>query len=415
MRKLSFWQASAIGLGNIIGAGIFVLAGSAIRESGPSALIAFLITASLASSVGLNSAELSSKISDVQGGVYSFARYALGDTMGFIVGWFRMISYAISGSAVALGFSGYFVSVGFPDSYSLHLSVLLIVILSYVEIRGVKMAARAEEILVLVNLVGLAVFIGYVLSVSRISVGDFKPIFPYGLTGLLRAANIGFFAYSGFNTIATLTPDVENGDRVVPKSIIFSIVVSTTLYFLILFSMLIAMNWSEYRGVANPLSLALTKLSAPSPITLTVAFSALTATLTVTLSLIIAGSRTTKQMGRDGLLPSFFNRDESIPTIVISGIMIVFLAIGDVKTIALIANFGVIFSYMLSGLEVIILRRKGVIGQFSSPGYPYIQIVSMLLSILLITNLGFLSIKIGIFTLIIGLIIHFIHKSLRVR
>jgi APA family basic amino acid/polyamine antiporter len=403
MRKLSFWQASAIGLGNIIGAGIFVLAGSAIKESGPAALVAFLITASLATTVGLNSAELASKISNVQGGVYSFARYAFGERIGFIVGWFRMISYAISGSAVALGFSGYFVSIGFPSDYSLHLSVLLIIVLSYIEIRGIRVAAKAEEALVFVNLLGLAVFIGFILSISRISSGDFNPFFPYGIDGLLRAANIGFFAYSGFNTIATLTPDVENGGSVVPKAIIFSIVVSTSIYFLILFSMLIAMNWSEYAGVANPLSLALSKLRAPFPIRLVVALSALTATLTVTLSLIIAGSRTTKQMGRDGLLPSIFNRNESIPTIIIAIIMILFLALGDVKTIALIANFGVIFSYMLSGPEVITLRRRNVDG-FRSPGYPFTQLFSVFLSLILMANLGLLSIEIGLTTLIIGLI-----------
>jgi len=116
MAKLSFWQATAIGLGNIVGAGIFVMARSAIDEAGPSALIAFLVTATLAMMVGLNSAELASKMPNVEGGVYSFARIMLGDTVGFPVGWFRIISYAISGAAVALGFSGYFLSVCFPHS-----------------------------------------------------------------------------------------------------------------------------------------------------------------------------------------------------------------------------------------------------------------------------------------------------------
>ena len=96
-RRLSFWEATAVGLGNIVMAGIFVMAGSAISEAGPAALAAFAITTVLAVTMGLNSAELSSKLPDVEGGVYSFARATLGDTVGFLVGWFRLISYAVSG------------------------------------------------------------------------------------------------------------------------------------------------------------------------------------------------------------------------------------------------------------------------------------------------------------------------------
>ncbi len=103
-RKITMWQAAAIGLGNIVGAGIFVLAGSAINLAGPGALLAFLLTALLATTVALNSAELSSKIV-THGGLYSFVRMSMGDALGFLVGWLRAISYAIAAAAVALGFA----------------------------------------------------------------------------------------------------------------------------------------------------------------------------------------------------------------------------------------------------------------------------------------------------------------------
>jgi APA family basic amino acid/polyamine antiporter len=160
MKKLNFWQATAIGLGKIVGAGIFVLAGSAINAAGPSALVAFAITATLAMTVGLNNAELASKMPDVQGSIYSFTKATLGDTVGFLVGWFRLISYAVSGAAVAMGFSGYFISLGFPPIYHYPLAILLITIMSFIEVRGLRLAARAEEVLVVVNLCGLTVFIG---------------------------------------------------------------------------------------------------------------------------------------------------------------------------------------------------------------------------------------------------------------
>lgn len=253
MKKLSFWQTTAIGLGNIVGAGIFVMAGSAISETGPSAILAFIITSALAVTVGLNSAELASKMPKLEGGVYSFARSTLGDTVGFLVGWFRIISYAISGAAVAIGFASYFVSVGLAPGLMLPVAALLILILSAVEVKGLKLAANAEELLVIVNIVGLAVFIGAVLILGKATEASFTPLFPFGAVGILTAANIAFFAYSGFNTIATLTPDVENGESTVPRSIVFSLIISTILYLLVVTSMLIAMNWSSYGTAANPL------------------------------------------------------------------------------------------------------------------------------------------------------------------
>jgi APA family basic amino acid/polyamine antiporter len=415
MVKLTFWQATAIGLGNIVGAGIFVMAGSAIDEAGPSAVIAFLVTATLAMTVGLNSAELASKMPDVEGGVYSFARLMLGDTVGFLVGWFRIISYAVSGAAVALGFSGYFVSIGFPVPILYPLAVLLIASLSFVEIKGIRIASRAEEVFVIINIFGLAVFVTTVFYLGKVTETSFVPLFPFGIRGLLSAASIAFFAYSGFNTIATLTPDVENGERTVPRAIVFSLVSSAVIYLLVVSSMLVAMNWSGYGTVSNPLSLALSSLKAPAYVSLLVAFSALTATLTVTLSLIIAGSRTTRQMGKDGLLPNAIGRSSWVPTMLVSVIMLASFGLGSVKSIAQVANFGVIFSYMLSGFQVVVSRRRGMQGRFYSPGYPVIQIFSVILSLALLLTLGQQSLMAGVATLVVGLLVHLVWNEYRIQ
>ena len=413
MKKLSFWQTTAIGLGNIVGAGIFVMAGSAINAAGPAALIAFMMTAALAMTVGLNSAELASKMPEVEGGVYSFAKATLGDTVGFLVGWFRLISYAISGAAVALGFSGYFVSLGFSAALHFPLAVLLILALSYLEVRGIRMAARAEVVLIIVNMLGLAAFVTTVLMMGKLTTSNFEPFFPQDAMGIFTAANIAFFAYSGFNTIATLTPDVQDGDKTVPHAILFSLIISTILYELVVFSLLLALNWASYGSLSNPLSIALSSIGAPIPISLVVAFSALTATLSVTLSLIIAGSRTTKQMGEDGTLPKIFGKGSWIPTMVVSGIMITSLGLGNVMSIALVANFGVIFSYLLSGLEVIMARKRRLIGRFLSPAYPLVQIFSIALSAIMLTMLGIQSLMVGTATLVIGLVVHLIQNESR--
>lgn len=252
-----------------------------------------------------------------------------------------------------------------------------------------------------------------ILVFGRFTAPNFIPFFPCDIGGLLLAANIAFFAYSGFNTIATLTPDVEKGDRTVPRAIIFSLIVSSLLYVLVVFSMLLALKWSDYGNASNPLYLALSSIKAPTSASLLVAFSSLTATLTVTLSLIIAGSRTTRQMGEDDLLPKIFGKGSWMPTVVTAGIMIASLGLGNVESIALVANFGVIFSYMLSGLEVIVARRRGFKGKFSSPGYPLVQIFSLSLSAIMLITLGIQSLMVGTVTLVMGLVVHSIHNELK--
>lgn len=405
-KKLRFSQAVAVGLGNIIGAGIFVLAGSAINASGPGALVAFGITAALAVSVGLNTAELSSRYSSVQGGVYSFARETMGDTFGFLVGWFRLIAYAVSGAAVALGFSGYLVGLGAPSIIHFPAATLLIVLLALIEARGVRLASELEVGLVLVKIVGLGIFLAAILYFARYSPANFTPIFPNGGLGVLMAANIAFFAYSGFNTIATLTPDVENGEKTVPRAIISSVVTSTVLYVLVVLGLLLALDWRSYGVASNPLSLALTSIHAPSAVSYAVDVAALAATFAVTLSLIIAGARTTKQMGEDNLLPRVLGHGSKIPGLLVAVIMIASLTLGNVEAIALVANFGIVLSYMFTGIQVAISRKRSLNAQFRSPGYPFVQIFSVLLSAVMLLALGTQSLTLGAATLVAGLVVH---------
>ena len=412
-KKLGFAHAVAVGLGNIIGAGIFVMAGSAINAAGPAALVAFGLTAFLAITVGLNTAELSSRFPETEGGVYSFAKATMGDTIGFLVGWFRLIAYAVSGGAVALGFSSYLVSAGLPGTIYYPAAAALIVALALVEVRGIRLASEMEVGLVIVKVVGLAIFLVAVLALAGFVPGNFEPFIPTGGLGVLVAANIAFFAYSGFNTIATLTPDVEDGEKTVPRAIIASIVISTALYVLVVFALLSALNWTLYGSASDPLSLALKSLGAPSSVGFAVDVAALAATFAVTLSMIIAGARTAKQMGEDSLLPRWLGRGSKAPAVVVAGVMVASLALGNVESIALVANFGVIVSYMLTGVQVAIARRGRAPARFSSPGYPSVQALSVVLSGAMLMGLGTQSLLLGTLTLFVGLVVHSLFTHLR--
>jgi APA family basic amino acid/polyamine antiporter len=413
-KKLTLTHAVAVGLGNIIGAGIFVMAGSAINASGPAALVAFAITAILATTVGLNTAELSSRFPSLEGGVYSFARATMGDTIGFLVGWLRLVAYAVSGAAVALGFASYLVNAGMPETAYYPAAALLILALTYVEIRGIRLASEMEVGLVVVKIVGLVVFLVAVFALAKFTPGNFEPLFPTGGLGVIVAANIAFFAYSGFNTVATLTPDVEDGERTVPRAIIMSIAISTILYVLVVFALLMAISWTGYGSASDPLSVALGSLRTPLIVSQAVDVAALAATFAVTLSMIIAGARTAKQMGEDNLLPRWLGAGSKAPAVVVAGVMLASLGLGNVQSIALVANFGIVFSYMLTGVQVAIARKQTGVPKFSSPGYPSVQAFSVVLSAAMLIGLGAQSLLVGTLTLVAGLLVHSVYTHLRV-
>jgi len=413
-RSISLWQATAIGLGNIIGAGIFVLAGSVIHQAGPGAIISFLITAVLAVTVALNSAELSSKIVS-HGGLYSFAKETMGEAMGFIVGWLRAISYAIATSAVALGFSSYLLTMlGISSiNYEILLAIVLMAFAVFLNYIGINVVADIEEVLVILTAGGLVMFIILSLIYGKWIPTRFTPLIPHGYFSIIQSASLAFFAYSGFNTVATLTPEIVHGRKNAPKAIILSLGISTVLYLLVVAGMIALMPWQLYSVTADPLLEALNFSKAPLFVDRIIGIIAVVATVTVTLSLIVAGSRTLLQMSDDGLLPKTLGKEDSPKraVLLIGIIAIISVFLGNIQYIALASNFGVIFSYAITGLAVYIVRKRKIEGPFNSPLYPYVQIISILLSILVMLALGTQALYIGSVTIIAGMFLYVLEKE----
>ena len=415
MGMINKWQATFIGLGNIIGAGIFVLAGTAISDAGPGAIIAFIITAVLALTIALNSAELSSKIVS-HGGLYSFTKVTMGESAGFVVGWLRAISYAIAASAVAIGFGSYILSfVNLPYIYILLLAAILIVIAAAIDYKGIGTVARVEHILVFITIGGLVLFIIISIFYGHWTMPRFTPFIPSRPMNIIEAASLAFFAYSGFNTIATLGPETEDPERSIPFAILVALAVSTVLYIVIIFGMLALMPFKYYGITGNPLFNALVFAHAPVAVEYTINIVAIIATFTVTISLIVAGSRTLLQMSEDRLLPAWIQgRKKDSPrraTLLIAALAIASLFIGNLQVIALASNFGVIFSYSLTGLAVVILRKRRVNGKFKSPLYPFVQILSIALSALIMFALGERAFYIGTITILVGFMLYFVEKE----
>jgi APA family basic amino acid/polyamine antiporter len=289
-------------------------------------------------------------------------------------------------------------------------AALLIIVVTALDYSGLRIVARVEKYLVFITVAGLILFILSAFMYGSWTPARFLPLLPFGPVSILAAASLAFFAYSGFNTVATLTPEVEDGPANVPKAILISLIVSTVLYILVVFGMLALMPWSNYMVTANPLQNALDYSKAPPWISGIIAVVALIATVTVTMSLIVAGSRTFLQMSEDGMLPrriGGLSRDSPrISVLLVGAGTVLSLFLGNLKFIALASNFGVIFSYAMTGGAVVILRRRAMPGKFQAPLYPWVPILSLVLSIMVMISLGLEALYLGTIFILTGFVLY---------
>jgi APA family basic amino acid/polyamine antiporter len=383
-KKISAWLATAVGLGAIIGAGIFVLSGTAIALAGSDALIAFILVGIVALIVAYELGELGSLMPYAKGASYSYTYKAFGSEMGFITGMLMYFSFATSISVVALGFGSYLASMlnltagYFPIMFAM----ALIAVLALVNIFGLKDAIKTDFALVVIKVAILMIFIGFAmylaLSHPGVGAGHFNFTFTNMGIGAIFAASVAvFFAYSGFQTISTFTSKIRGGGISAAKSMIAAVLISITIYALVVYSLLLLLPPSMYKVSADPLSFALLQSGAPKWLYLLVGVGALFATASATLAMILSSSRSLYQMGLDKLMPKVVRaydkkRDSAVNSIVISAaIGIVMLFAGNIYIIASISNFGLLFSYLMVGLAVVHFRRIGSKPSFKIPFYPY--------------------------------------------
>ena len=401
MAKIGLAGATAIGLGAIIGAGIFVLSGTTINLAGSGALIAFIITGFVAVIIALELGELSSEMPKERGASYSFTYNAFGSELGFIGGMLLYLGYAAGVSTIALGFGTYLSSAFGLGSqlYTYAFSVLLVLGLTLINYRGIKSTANTDLVLVLFKIIVLIVFVAFAVMYGKWATTQIFGFFNNGTSGIFAASVIALFAYAGFQSIASLTPDLKGGGRTAAKAIIISVIVSMILYVAVTVSLLALVPGNKFGLVANPLSYALSSVSAPSWIFILITIGALVATTSATLSMMVGGSRTLYQMSVDGLLPKRFLKtnwaNAPINSILLTAALgILFLFSGNIYIIAAISNFGILFSFLLTGLALIKMRRirnhykekKSMLGShtmvsfkdvFQMPLYPYLPIIGI--------------------------------------
>jgi basic amino acid/polyamine antiporter, APA family len=425
-RLISVPLATAVGLGAIIGAGIFVLSGTSIALAGANALIAFIVVGLVATILALEMGELSSLMPNVKGASYSYTFEAFGSRLGFITGIFRYLSLAVSISVVSLGFGAYLSSIlGLSAGiYSIPFAILLIALLSFVNLLGIKKAAEADSVLVVIKIGILLLFIGFAIYAAMSGVGTgASSHFTFdisigGLQGIFAASIAIFFAYSGFQSIATFSGRIKGGGNGAAKAILAAVLISITLYVLVVLALLLLLPPAAYKIAGDPLTFALTSSGAPSWFFLMIGIGALIATTSATLATILTASRSIYQMSADGLLPKAlgkFNDEKGTAEngVIISAVIgVIMLFAGNIYLIVSIVTFSLMFDYLIVGFDIIHFRKTGRKPSFKMPLYPYLPIVGIIILAIFLISLPAeaLVLGVGLFILLV-ILYHFLSKS----
>ncbi len=389
-KTISVKVATAVGLGAIIGAGIFVLSGTAIALAGTAALIAFVIVGVIALIVAFELGELGSIMPSAQGGSYSYVYEAFGSELGFITGIMLYFSYASSIAPIALGFGSYLSGLlGLSTSfYSTAFAIGLILVLAVVNILGVSKAAKADFVLVIIKIGILIIFIIFALifavnnGSATASHFTFDSSF-FNVNAIFASSVVIFFAYSGFQAISTITQDVKGGGSGAAKAIVSSVLISMALYILVVVSLLLMVPANLFTISSDPLSFALQAAGAPNWLFTAVSIGALIATTSAALAMILGSSRVLRQIGSDKLLPKFVRKYDKKRDVAVNGVLIssaigvVMLFSGDIYVMASISNFGILFCYLMASFSLIHFRRKKAAADFKVPLYPLIPAIGI--------------------------------------
>lgn len=383
-KTLSWPHLIALGVGAIVGTGIYTLTGVGAERAGPAVILAFAIAGAVCACAALAYAEMATLI-PAAGSAYTFSYAAMGETIAWIVGWSLILEYSLACSTVAVGWSGYL--VGWLQSAGVHLPAMLLVgphgggiinlpaVMVALAVMGMLIAGTRESatlniILVIIKLVALSIFVAMALPAFQST--NLEPFMPYGFAsteiegqkrGVMAAAAIVFFAFYGFDAVATSAEEAKNPGRDLTIGIIGSMLVCTVIYMGVAIAAVGAMPFLQLANSPEPLALVLRQLGQPVAAHL-IALAAVIALPSVILVMMYGQSRVFFVMARDGLLPRSLAKISprtGAPTRItlMTGLSIALVAgIFRLDEIAELANAGTLIAFMAVGACLMILRRR---------------------------------------------------------
>ncbi len=382
-RRLGWPQLTLLGIGAIVGTGIYTLIGIGAERAGPGIVIAFAIAGCVCALTALAYAEMAAMMPQA-GGAYSYTYAGMGEFAAWMVGWALILEYTVACGAVGVGWSGYVVSALANAGIVLPVAitagphaggvvnvpaVLIVGLVAAVLMQGVRKSAGLNAILVAVKLCALGLFI--VLGVGAFQTANLQPIMPYGFLGhvgqngtigVMAAAAVVFFAFFGFDAVATAAEEAKRPDRDLPIGIIGSIAVCTVIYMLVSAIAVGAVQFRSFASDPAPLAHILTVLG-HSGASLVISAAAVVALPTVILVMMYGQTRMFFAIARDGLLPARFARvdpEHGAPRQVTAMVAVVVALVASflpLKEIAELTNAGTLSAFVAVSLCLLILRR----------------------------------------------------------
>jgi basic amino acid/polyamine antiporter, APA family len=429
-RGIGALDLTALGIGAIIGTGIFVIIGEAIGESGPALVLSFVLAGVTCIFSALSYAELASTI-PVSGSAYTYAYATMGEVLAWIIGWDLILEYGVSVAAVAVGWGAYLTElldslfgITLADAISLPPgdggkvnvpAFFLVLAVAALLISGIRQSARSNTIMVIVKLVVLVFFI--VVAATAFNGDHFSDFAPNGWSGIENAAALIFFAYIGFDAVSTGSEESKNPGRDLPIAIIGSLVIATILYILVSLAAVGALPADQLAGQDAPLAIALSEGAGIAWGADIVTFGALVAITSVVLTILYGQTRVAFSMCRDGLMPSKLatvwekTRTPVILTLVFAIPIAVLAAFVPLKEIAELVNIGTLFAFFIVNIAVIWLRRSkpDMERGYRVPLVPVVPIIGALLCVYLMTKLpGTTWVRFGLW-LVLGMIIYVLY------
>ncbi|MFJ4438182.1 amino acid permease [Streptomyces sp. NPDC088923] len=431
-KSLSALDLTVFGVGVVIGTGIFVLTGKVAKQNaGPSVAIAFAVAGIVCALAALCYAEFSSTV-PVAGSAYTFSYASLGEFPAWIIGWDLILELALGAAVVAVGWSGYIRSL--LDTAGFHLpqwlsgthdghfgfdllAALLVLVLTGILVAGTKLSSRVTNVIVAVKVT--VVLIVVIVGAFFVTGANYKPFVPpsqpteggggltapliqliagftpsnFGVMGIFTAAAVVFFAFIGFDVVATAAEETRNPQRDVPRGILGSLAICTVLYIAV---SIVVTGMQKYTDltVDAPLADAFKAVGHPFWAGL-ISFGAAVGLTSVCMILLLGQTRVFFAMSRDGLLPKGFSKvhprfgSPYRSTALLGGVVAVVAGFTSIDELAELVNIGTLFAFVVVALGVVILRRTrpDLHRSFRTPLVPWLPIASVLASLWLMLNL----------------------------
>ncbi|HYZ85807.1 MAG TPA: amino acid permease [Bryobacteraceae bacterium] len=443
-RTLGPTQLVALGIGAIIGAGLFSLTGiAAANHAGPAVVISFVLAAIGCAFAGLCYSEFSTMI-PIAGSAYTYSYATMGELLAWIIGWDLVLEYAVGASTVAVSWSGYVASLA--KDLGIHLpprliaspfqqitlddgtvttgiinlpAIIVVVAISYLLMRGIQESATANSVIVIVKVAVVVLFI--IIGWSYINPTNYVPFIPpptgkhgeFGWSGVIRGAGVVFFAFIGFDAVSTAAQEARNPQKHMPIGIIGSLVVCTLLYVLFAHVLTGIVPYTEMNSAA-PVALAVDRMPYKW-LASAIKFAIIAGYTSVILVMLLGQSRVFYSMSRDGLLPKLFSdihptfRTPWRSNMLFMVFVGLFAAFAPIQIVGEMTSIGTLFAFVLVSAGILVMRRThpDLPRPFKTPLVPIVPILGVLANMFLMAGLGWENWLRLFVWLAIGLAIYF--------